>query len=94
MKDKQLTSTALAFREGVIENKLSANWCYAISAPLEGYLNFIGVDCKLSVGYIGEIEHFWLTLSDGRILDPTADQFGEEMPKVYLGQIPANYKQD
>jgi len=91
--DKQLLSTALDFRRGVIENKKSTNWCYAISAPLEGYLNFIGVYCELTIGYIGDTEHFWITLPNGRILDPTADQFSDDMPKVYLGRIPNNYKQ-
>lgn len=39
--------------------------------------------------------HFWILLDDGRIIDPTADQFNEikkiNAPKVYLGEKPNWY---
>ena len=39
-------------------------------------------------------DHCWLRLADGRIIDPTADQFGNGMPKVYIGTLPAGYKEE
>ena len=30
------------------------------------------------------MNHIWIRLADGRVLDPTADQFGD-YPPVYLG---------
>lgn len=42
------------------------------------------------------ISHFWITLKDGRIVDPTASQFNkmgnEDMPNVYIGDKPSWYK--
>ena len=43
-------------------------------------------------------DHVWLKLEDGRILDPTADQFtnmdGSAMPAVFLGKKPDWYFTD
>ena len=62
-----------------------------------------GIEATLSEGEIElgghnkgiTINHFWLTLKDGRIIDPTASQFNgmgrEDMPKVYLGEKPEWY---
>lgn len=36
-------------------------------------------------------DHIWLELSDGRVLDPTADQFPLSLPPVYLGEQPMQY---
>ena len=77
-----------------------------VSAALDGYLNMMGYKCHLTEGTItvdtlleeGEMadyQHFWLTLADGRIIDPTADQFdkpgGKKMPDVYIGKLPGWY---
>lgn len=107
MNDKKLISVADEFRKGVLDKhrRKSNDWCYAISAPLVSYLEFCGCPCKLVCGYIGDTEHYWIALPDGRILDPTADQFNDnmpepdnmpnpKMPRVYLGIKPSNYKTD
>lgn len=91
MNDKELILVADGFRKGVLEGRKSNNWCYAISAPLAIYLEFCGYPCELVCGYIGDTEHYWIALSDGRILDPTADQFNDSMPRVYIGIKPLNY---
>lgn len=70
-----------------------------VTAPLQSYLSFLKVESKLIEGFvtIGEAitNHYWIELPDGRIIDPTADQFNEikkqDMPKVYLGQKPDWY---
>ncbi len=92
MKDKELLSIASGFRKGVLDKRISTGWCYAISASLIGYLEFCGYQCELVKGYVGDYGHYWIDLLDGRILDPTADQFGDSMPKVYIGIKPQNYK--
>jgi hypothetical protein len=49
-----------------------------------------GVDCDAVESDLGEMNHIWIRLADGRSLDPTADQFCQlfginPMPPVYLG---------
>lgn len=98
--DKKLLKMASDFRAGILGPKPSRMMCYAVCAPLEGFLRSCGYDVSLIEGEIdfgrGEVaQHYWLELLDGRILDPTADQFkkpsGEPMPKVYLGERPYWY---
>jgi len=59
----------------------------------------MGAQNKLVEGeilyYKRNLQHFWIELSDGRIVDPTADQFndeGYEMPQIYLGIKPRRYE--
>ncbi len=108
MTDKKLVKFASAFRAGIIGRKVSAMRCYMICAPLVSLLSIHGVCCKLVEGEVaGEIgrefnvcNHFWIGLADGRVLDPTADQFNKyslfpQLPKVYLGMpstIHTNYR--
>ena len=92
MSDKELFSVADEFRKGVLGKRTSKNWCYAISAPLAGYLEFCGYQCELVKGFIGNYEHYWIALLDGRILDPTADQFNDNMPRIYIGKQPSDYE--
>lgn len=100
MKDWQLKATALGVRQGILEGRSHPGpsmMCFAICAPLQGYLSFLGVEANLIEGEIrgSDCNHVWLELQDGRILDPTADQFktptGEGMPKIYLGKQPDWY---
>ncbi|MGU3387229.1 hypothetical protein ACLBYG_22155 [Methylobacterium sp. D53M] len=88
--DKQLVRIASEFRKGMLGDNPSTLWCFMICAPLGGMLRAIyGVDAELVEGDLGEINHVWLRLADGRVLDPTADQFNEAratpLPPVYLG---------
>jgi hypothetical protein len=99
LNDKTLIQLSTQFRYGVIGRKSSSKECYKVAAPLCAYFKFLKVECSLIEGYvtIGEAitNHYWLALPDGRILDPTADQFNEvkkqNMPKVYLGEKPQWY---
>ena len=100
MTDKQLLGCATSFRKGILGNKSSIDMCFAIAAPLEGYLSALGVDCCLIKGKVLfedgidklECEHYWLDIGNGNILDPTADQFDYRMmPPVYLGSKPGWY---
>lgn len=99
MTDKQLLKTAKSFRKGLLNGRAAANMCFAVSAPLEGYLSACGFYCSLlevAILVDGDIhQHYVLKLSDGRILDATASQFnnpnGEPMPDIYLGERPSWY---
>jgi len=95
MTNKELRKMAMGFRSGLLGSRASNSMCYAVSAALEGFMSFCGIECRLTEGSVGDWIHFWITLPDGRILDPTADQFpsktGKIMPKVYLGKRPEHY---
>lgn len=91
MTDKQILKAATGFRKGILGKGPSYGMCFAVSAPLEGLLNLHGVEAKLTqiMRGRGKGNHCFLTLPDGRVLDPTADQFNsftnEHLPPVYLG---------
>jgi hypothetical protein len=91
-----LLDCALEFRQGILENGSSPRMCFAVCAPLQGFLSAIyNFETELTEGAIGEHQHYWLTLPDGQIIDPTADQFpnptGEPMPEVFIGTRPDWY---
>lgn len=93
---------AVDFRKGILNGKPS-NWmCRAVCLPLQGYLGILGYEVELRDGVLfdtdgDELYHTWLRLPDGRILDPTADQFneamGKSMPPVYIGELPEWYQE-
>jgi hypothetical protein len=90
MTDKQLIKFVTAFRKGNLgKRKDSGSMCFAVCAPLQSLLALSGVETELTEGTVDLFEgastnHFWLTLPDGRVLDPTADQYG--LKAVYLGE--------
>lgn len=93
MKLKQIVK---GFRDGVLEGRESAFMCMAVCAPLQGYLSLCGYETSLVHGTVDlsdyDMDHVWLGLEDGSIIDPTADQFKElELPPVYIGVLPAAY---
>ena len=92
-----IVTIAEGFREGMLGEEDSTNWCYMVAAPLQGYLSLLGFDCEITEGEVDEKEHYWLTMADGLILDPTADQFptpeGEVMPPIFYGQKPDWYQE-
>jgi hypothetical protein len=98
--DKSLHRIALEFRRDVLGKRQSNEMCFAICAPLATLLTLYGYDVTLIEGWVSvyTINHFWLRLNDGRILDPTADQFrkpnGAKMPKVYLGERSEWYREN
>ena len=79
----------------------SARMCDAVCLPLQGYLSAIeGIETKAVHGDFklpsGQtLEHWWLVLPDGEILDPTADQLEAHgyprLPRVYVGKRPSFY---
>lgn len=94
MTDDELRQIAWDFRVGLIgEAGSPEGMCFAVSSPLAGLLNFYGVPVELvesdhsdhpATGYL---EHWWIKLPDGRVLDPTFDQFCSEEPvPIYIGQ--------
>ena len=93
MGDEELRQFALDFRIGLIgETASSEGCCYMVSAPLASLLRVYGVDCELAgcdfpdAAETHAANHFWIALPDGRVLDPTFDQFCSEEPvPVYLG---------
>ena len=85
MTDQELIEFSREFRNGILDARESELMCYMISAPLQGLLRFVGVDAKLMSGDGEGGNHVWLELPDGRVLDPTADQFDAELPPIYLG---------
>ena len=98
MTDKKLLQIIKSFRYGLIGRKDSDFMCLYVSAPLQAFLKFnYKMNTRLVDGYckvgIFEPEHCWLELEDGRIIDPTYDQFFEKglKPKVYIGEKPDNY---
>jgi hypothetical protein len=95
-KREDLHLIAARVRKRILGRKPSRDQCFVVCSSLQGTLLALGYDPTLVVGEInGEHDHIWLRLPDGRILDPTADQFktptGEPMPAVYLGPLPTWY---
>lgn len=92
--DKDILKFATSFRNGIVGRKKSKMRCYMVCAPLATLLCMNGVACRLIQGEVDYADtwcnHFWIELADGRVLDPTADQFNglgdlPSLPKVYLG---------
>lgn len=90
MTDQELIAFASDFREGVLDGRPS-NWmCAAVCWPLSSLLGLYGVENRTVEGDLGHCNHVWIELADGRVLDPTADQFNSmfpnmDLPPVYLG---------
>lgn len=99
IESKELKRIVTGFRKGLLSGESPVSMCYAVCAPLSGYLSFIKVDNVLTEGEINIGDdiygHYWLTMPNGDIIDPTADQFnqllGVNMPKVYIGAKPDYY---
>lgn len=90
MTDKELIKFAGSFRKGILGKRSSAGMCAAVSWPLVTLLNMHGVTCEAVESDLGECNHIWIKLADGRALDATADQFNalfaSNHPPVYLGE--------
>ena len=83
-----LKQIALHFRNGLLGKRPSDQMCFAVCYALRGYLQMLGITTELIEGEFMRAHHCWLVLSDGRVLDPTQDQFSgplKRFPKVYLG---------
>ena len=101
VSDTRLKSIVAAFRRGILGRGSSHDMCAAVCMPLQSYLSSVeGIDTRLTSVEFQDgglvFEHCFLTLPDGRILDPTADQFNTELvkfPQVFLGKLPHLYQQ-
>jgi hypothetical protein len=63
----------------------------AVCYPLQGYLSMLGIQTEIVEADFGRVNHVWLQLPSGEIIDPTADQFSGEgcrFPEVYIGKVP------
>jgi hypothetical protein len=88
MSDAQLIAFVTGFRDGIVGDGSPYGKCFMVCAPLVTLLCMHGVECTMVESMIhGEDfdNHVWLQLADGRVLDPTADQFSLGLPAVYLG---------
>jgi hypothetical protein len=100
VEDKELIKTATQFTKGILGKRKSNSMCFVVSIALQGYLSILGIESTIVEGEIKNENtlhnHFWLKLSDGRILDATADQFlmpdGKKMPRTFLDKKPKWYK--
>ena len=93
MTDAELIGFCRDFRHGVLgQNAAGDGACAIICWPLASLLRISGVDAICRDGEFNEdsaapfANHVWLELPDGRVLDPTFDQFCSEEPvDIYLG---------
>lgn len=94
MTDKQLLRFVASFRKGILGRSNSDGMCFAVTAPLAPLLRAHGVEAEIVEGEVdfmppGNMNHFWIKLADGRVIDPTADQFNNrtcrQLPPVYIG---------
>src|SRR5690242_17104231 len=94
MTDAQLVRFVSEFRRGILRRRKSRGRCGMVCYPLSTYLSLHGVEAELVITDLMEdmttaaANHAWLLLPDGRVLDPTIDQFNtaeRRFPKVYLG---------
>ena len=94
--DRELLRLARLAREHITLGNRSQGYCTAICIPLATYLTKRGMEAQEVNGGVGDWQHMWIALGDGRILDPTADQFNRagtvRMPAIYLGPRPAHYE--
>ncbi len=90
MTDRKLRRIVTEFRGGILNGRPSALMCFAVCFPLQGYLSAIGVETECMEMQMAEVNHVVLKMADGRIIDPTADQFGLE--PVYIGRMPIEYE--
>ena len=93
MSVASLAGIVIGFRNGLLGKRRPTDMCRVVCLPLESYLRVEGYDTIVVEGTVEGWDHCWLRLADGRIIDPTADQFGNGMPKVYIGTLPVGYKE-
>lgn len=102
MDDAELISIAQSFRDEICTNGKADFHCFMVCAPLQGYLSALHgmrveiCETKAVKTDFGTCNHIWLRLNDGRVLDPTADQFNrpgrKRLPPVYLGRPTALHR--
>ncbi len=87
MRDKKLAKICKAFRDGLLEKASSRLMCAVVCRPLAGFLSCVGIETEVEFLEFDWGNHMFLRLPDGRVLDPTADQFRDlNLPPVYIGK--------
>ena len=95
MTDAELIEFATDFRRGLLGRRSSRYRCATVSWPLASLLELNGVACAIACCKLSDeahaVQHVWIELPDGRVLDATADQFNKrgqkrKYPPVYLGK--------
>lgn len=91
MDDKELIKAVKGFVKGILCGAPTTDKCFMVCAPLQAYLSACGIESTLTEGELnGIFHHFWITLADGRIIDPTANQFG--LLNIYVRKQPSYYR--
>jgi hypothetical protein len=101
MSDKELYKIVNGFTKGLLGKRSSESMCFVVTWTLNSFLTCCGIksklvegEIKLKNGYIAN--HFWIELEDGKVIDPTADQFNSlsehQMPNIFIGKKPKWYK--
>jgi hypothetical protein len=89
MTDQEVCLYATDFRRAILGDAPSDRMCAAISAPMCSALGVLEVPVELVKSDFGAFNHVFLDLLDGRLLDPTADQFNWlnvcAFPAIYVG---------
>lgn len=88
MSDAELIEFASEFRKCILDGRPSVAMCAMVCWPLAALLRCNGIECETPEIDLGDCNHIWIRLADGRALDPTADQFNtpwRQHPPVYLG---------
>ena len=83
MTDRGILRIAREFRSGILGHGSSAKMCAMVCYPLQSLFSCVGLEARCVEVALDRTNHVFLALPDGRVLDPTADQFGG--PAVYLG---------
>lgn len=76
------------FRKAVLGREASDRMCYVVSGPLCAAITALGFGAHLVKSKVAYMEHIFIRLDDGRVLDATADQFSHfvDVGPVYLGE--------
>lgn len=94
--DQWLLELIEDFTTGLLKkaNCYHAGNCLTMSQVLKYYLEIFNIKSELMNAKVKQgrnrINHYFLRLEDGTILDATASQF-RNMPKIYIGVMPVNY---
>ena len=90
MSPYELRRAVTSFRRGILGRRSSRSMCFAVCAPLQGWLSCCGLETDMMEADFGKTNHVWLRLATDEIIDPTADQF--DLVPVYIGPWPAVYQ--